>query len=253
MTSLPWLNRGRGDGNTKPLRLRARSAAAQATEPRATTACNELRVSPTSRSSHAEHAVRSADVGALPGGAHRTAATTRAPVKWRPSAACADSGCDANPAWYNAANSQSPLRSPVKIRPVRLPPWAAGAKPTMSSRGAASPKPGTGRPQYGWLANDRRFVTATSSRQATRRGQARHTDDRAVSSARSVPAASRATSGASVATGVASVARSLGQPVPGGGGLGKLSLVPGCANCSLTSPILSVHDRPDLERRCAPR
>ena len=32
-------------------------------------------------------------------------------------------------------------------RPVRLPPCAAGASPTMRMRAAGSPNPGTGRPQ----------------------------------------------------------------------------------------------------------
>ena len=47
----------------------------------------------------------------------------------------------------NALKSQSPDRSPVNIRPVRLAPWAAGAKPTTKRRAGVSPKPGTGRPQ----------------------------------------------------------------------------------------------------------
>src|SRR5437660_484960 len=45
----------------------------------------------------------------------------------RPSPARVDVGWVANPAWWSASNSQSPLRSPVNIRPGRLPPWAAGA------------------------------------------------------------------------------------------------------------------------------
>ena len=44
-------------------------------------------------------------------------------------------------------------RSPVKTRPVRLPPWAAGASPTMRIRAAGSPNPGTGRAQYGSAGN----------------------------------------------------------------------------------------------------
>ena len=43
--------------------------------------------------------------------------------------------CAASPTRCRQANSQSPLRSPVKIRPVRLPPLAAGASPTTSTRG----------------------------------------------------------------------------------------------------------------------
>ena len=44
-------------------------------------------------------------------------------------------------------------------------------------RAAGSPKPGIGRPQYVSSRNAARFSTATCSRHATRRGQARHADD----------------------------------------------------------------------------
>ena len=37
---------------------------------------------------------------------------------------------------------KSPDASPVKTRPVRLPPWAAGASPTSRIRASGSPKPG---------------------------------------------------------------------------------------------------------------
>ena len=43
-----------------------------------------------------------------------------------------DIGWLASPTRYIEANSQSPDRSPVKIRPVRLAPWAAGARPTTA-------------------------------------------------------------------------------------------------------------------------
>src|SRR5436190_1505070 len=69
------------------------------------------------------------------------------------------------------ANSQSPERSPVKTRPVRFPPWAAGARPSTYTRARGSPKPGTGRPQYSSFANDARFSRATRSRHSTSRGQ----------------------------------------------------------------------------------
>lgn len=80
-------------------------------------------------------------------GAQRTAATTKAPDKVRPSSMPTLSGWLAKPVRHRAANSQSPDRSPVNTRPVRLPPWAAGARPTSRTRAAGSPKPGTGRPQ----------------------------------------------------------------------------------------------------------
>ena len=37
-----------------------------------------------------------------------------------------------------------PPPSPVKTRPVRFAPWAAGARPSRSTRAAGSPKPGNG-------------------------------------------------------------------------------------------------------------
>src|SRR5262245_53053115 len=60
------------------------------------------------------------------------------------------------------------------MRPVRLPPCAAGAKPTTSSRALGSPKPGTGLPQYSSSRNAARFSHAVCSRHATRRGHFRH-------------------------------------------------------------------------------
>src|SRR5699024_861416 len=58
----------------------------------------------------------------------------------------------------------------------------------------------------------RRLVCATSSRQATRRGQARHTLERASTSARECePAASLRTPPADFATGVSAVAGSWGH------------------------------------------
>ena len=82
------------------------------------------------------------------------------PLSVRPSAASTLIGELARPARCIAAYSTSPDRSPVKTRPVRLAPFAAGARPTITSRGRAAPQPGTGLPQYGWSANDRRLVSA---------------------------------------------------------------------------------------------
>ena len=71
----------------------------------------------------------------------------------------------------------------MKTRPVRLPPWAAGASPTSTTRAFPSPKPGTGRPQYSSSANAGRRSFATCSRHATKRGQRRHRVISSVSSA----------------------------------------------------------------------
>ena len=46
-----------------------------------------------------------------------------------PSPTCVEVGWLARPARYSAAKIQSPLRSPVNTRPVRLPPCAAGRQP----------------------------------------------------------------------------------------------------------------------------
>ena len=57
----------------------------------------------------------------------------------------------ANPAACIARIRKSPeppAPSPVKTRPVRFAPCAAGASPITTSRASGSPKPGTGRAQY---------------------------------------------------------------------------------------------------------
>ena len=73
-------------------------------------------------------------------------------------------GCAARPARCSAANSQSPLRSPVKIRPVRLPPCAAGASPTTSN---ARPLVAPARRSAG-PSTARRRTTAASRRRPAR-------------------------------------------------------------------------------------
>ncbi|CAM5522304.1 hypothetical protein STENM327S_09368 [Streptomyces tendae] len=72
--------------------------------------------------------------------------------------ACIAVGCESEATSYSAWYRTSPERSPVNIRPVRLPPWAAGASPTISSLASAGPKPGTGLPQYVQSAKAARFV-----------------------------------------------------------------------------------------------
>jgi hypothetical protein len=61
----------------------------------------------------------------------------------------------------------------VNIRPVRLAPCAAGARPRIAIVATGSPKPGSGRPQYSSEANAARRSRATCSRHDTRRGQRR--------------------------------------------------------------------------------
>ena len=90
---------------------------------------------------------RSAVVGLLAGGAQRLIALTQAPRRRNPSSALTEVGLFASPARCIAANSQSPERSPVNIRPVRLAPCAAGASPITTIAARGSPKPGSGRAQ----------------------------------------------------------------------------------------------------------
>ena len=86
-------------------------------------------------------------------------------------------GWFANPARGAPRTGSRRTRSPVKTRPVRLPPCAAGARPTMSSRAAGSPKPGTGRAQYGLVAEARdllaRHLLAPGDQSRAARGSRR--------------------------------------------------------------------------------
>src|ERR1035437_4499945 len=79
----------------------------------------------------------------------------------------------ANPVRWSEANRKSPDLSPVNSRPVRLPPWAAGASPTTRTRAIASPKPGSDVAQYSSRAKRAGGSEAASSRHATSRGQRR--------------------------------------------------------------------------------
>ena len=60
-------------------------------------------------------------------------------VNVRPSSRAVDVACDANPVRCIAANRKSPERSPVNIRPVRLAPCAAGARPTLAALAGSAP------------------------------------------------------------------------------------------------------------------
>src|SRR4051812_31577629 len=95
------------------------------------------------------------------------------------------------PTVWSARHRKSPDASPVNTRPVRLPPWAAGARPTMRIRASGSPNPGSGRPQYGSSLNLATFSRATSSRQPTSRGHRKQftiSVESSVSATRSVTA-----------------------------------------------------------------
>jgi hypothetical protein len=100
--------------------------------------------------------------GRFAGGAQWAAAVTTESRSSRPSSMAVAVGWLANPARHIARYRKSPDRSPVNIRPVRLAPWAAGARPTTSSRARPSmvPKLGTGFPQYAQSAKAARLVAA---------------------------------------------------------------------------------------------
>ena len=74
----------------------------------------------------------------------------------------------------------------MNIRPVRLAPCAAGARPTINRRACGSPKPGTGRPQYFSSLYAARFSRAIFSRHSTSLGHLRHRVTSASSSARTI-------------------------------------------------------------------
>ena len=68
----------------------------------------------------------------------------------------------------------------MKIRPVRLPPCAAGARPRISTRAAGSPKPGIGRPQYVPVAIRRPLLARDLLAPLDETGAAAAVDDRLV-------------------------------------------------------------------------
>jgi hypothetical protein len=142
----PWVKRGRGLGMGSPDSARNRSAASHAKAPRQTItrACSS---NASSRTANGRQRSRSAGVGLLAGGAQRTAAVTQQSSSASPSSAAVELGWLANPVRCSAANRKSPERSPVKTRPVRLAPCAAGARPSSTTRAPGSPNPGIGRPQ----------------------------------------------------------------------------------------------------------
>ena len=131
----------------------------------------------------------------------RSAAGRRRPVATR--------AIDASPARWSAANRKSPDASPVNTRPVRLPPCAAGARPRRRIRAAGSPKPGTGRPQYGLVAEPRDLVPRDllAPRDEARAAPGR----RLISSVRAASAATRS-GGAATATSAAACRAAATRP-----------------------------------------
>ena len=231
-TSAPWPNLGFGRGHGAAQRARARAGRRPSRRSRARPRPARVGAAgPAPRSIHGAQVSRSAAVGLFAGGAQRTVATIRASTSRWPSPACYAGRLD-RPAGAVQAGEEPVRRSrsPVKIRPVRLPPLAAGASPTISTArlGVA---PAGDRPAPVGLVGERRPLArrATSSRQRTSRGQAEHTLTRASSSA----------SGTSVRRAVVRRRRrgrpgcprragSSGQPVPGGTGLGTAPPTTGC-------------------------
>jgi hypothetical protein len=197
-TLAPCANFGFGLG----MPVNAVRSASQAKPPSAT----KMRASGSSSSSLLNQGLqvsRSSVVGALAGGAHRTAASNRVLSNSWSSDELMLVGVLAKPTRWREAKSQLPDSSPVKTRPVLFPPCAAGANPTITICASAGPNPVTGLPQYSSSINARRFCTATSSRQDTKRGQARQTLTRASRIARVFDEAARSiTSCALFATGV---------------------------------------------------
>jgi hypothetical protein len=80
----------------------------------------------------------------------------------------------AKPTLCSARKIQSPLRSPVNIRPVRFPPWAAGAKPTINRSASKSPKTGTGFAQYSQSEYAFFLAAPMASRHSTSLGHSLH-------------------------------------------------------------------------------
>ena len=107
------------------------------------------------------------------GGAQRTAARcTRRATRARRRATPTSAGSRSRTRCIDA-NRKSPERSPVNTRPVRFPPCAAGASPTISTRGARVAEPGH-RPRP---STSRRGTTPASRARpprATRRAAGTH-------------------------------------------------------------------------------
>ena len=173
-TSAPCPNRGRGRASCAE-RSRAPAAPRPSRTPRARRATRTSVSSASSRTRNGAQLSRS--VGRRLVGRRRAADRGRdVRVEQRQAVVGATRHRPVGQARARGARGhrKSPDASPVKTRPVRLPPCAAGASPTSRIRASGSPKPGTGRPQYVSSRKRATFSRATRSRHSTSRGQRRH-------------------------------------------------------------------------------
>src|SRR5947208_6006105 len=182
VATAPCAKRGARRGRGAPSRRRARRYACQPIRPSPTTTLTRSN-SPSSSRRYGSQRASSAGVGLLPGGAQRSAAVMYASRRRRPSPRCREVGRLAKPAWWSASKSQSPLRSPVNIRPVRLPPCAAGAsrrgagvragRQTPAAAAPSSPRPHTGAVARRRRLHDRRRAADTCDSARSSRSSAR--------------------------------------------------------------------------------
>src|ERR1700753_1071241 len=86
-------------------------------------------------------------LGVLSGGAQRTTELIQQSISLMPSPRETELGWEAKPALCRTGHRKPPEPTPVKGRPVRLEPWAPGARPRINTRAFSSPKDGTGLAQ----------------------------------------------------------------------------------------------------------
>src|SRR5690625_1416837 len=115
----PWPNAGRGRGTRHPSVVKALNVAFQPICPRARIPVMVGVTSSISRRSQWPQVARSAGVGALPGGAHRTAETILAPGRSKPAPAGAEGGWVGERARGGAARRQGPGRGAGASGPGR--------------------------------------------------------------------------------------------------------------------------------------
>jgi len=109
-------------------------------------------------------------VGLSPGGTHLRTGVMYPRFRTNPSSRLVDVGWLANPTAYRQRIRNSADLSPVNTLPVRFPPCAAGANPTISNLASGDPYPVTGLPQYSQSRYCFRFSFAIRVRNATKRG-----------------------------------------------------------------------------------